>query len=1152
MRPAVSDKPAPAPNPHRSTRPNLLQILRTAIVLITLAGSLGLATATANAQTNGDTDDITCPSGTGPLTLTDVDPNSFAYDDIRCLVELGITRPSSNRYRPREEVTREEMAAFMARTYKAVTGLDAEIVETPFTDVPETSFAVDDIARIYGLDITTGTTATTYSPKAPVLRSHMALFLVRLYKAIRGVEPPVASTNFTDIGRRSAEQRKAIAQIYGLGVTTGTTPTTFAPRAGVTREQMGSFVARLYRSLVNTRAAAPTDITARPGGDGTELNLTWTPPSAAGGLGATSYVVQWKYGTEDYATTRQQNTRTASTRITGLTKGTEYTIRVASINATGTGPWSDEATGIPATTPGLVSSFNVEPGNTELTLTWEPPADDGGSEITGYLVQWTANRRVEPSRHQIDDPAARTHTITGLRNTTTANPSSYYVWITALNAAGGGPRTPAPNGDPVSPTTVAPGLPTNLAVTASATSGTELTVKWGAPLDDGGEPVDSYRVERNCATASGSSGWITAGIPGNPAGRVDVLNVPTETYTITITGLENGQPCQVRVRAVNIKSSPTAPWLWATATATPVQVPGPPTLEASGVLSAHESLQVTWTPPASTGGSAITGYEITYASGGAPRQINVAGTITSTTITGLTNGFGYTVSVKAVSAAGQSPPSAEVTAIPKAVPDAPRNLTAGPPPAADTSGNPVVVDPESLLVTWDPPTANGTNPVVGYILQYRESFVPPSSPDTNDEIRAGDWTEVTLTATDITSRRVIITGLKDHRSGSATGRGVSFDIRVQATNDHDGDGATANPSPAEGGPWAHTSATPATQPASIGVDETASGTNIDIETGFQLLTVTWNPPDDGGTPITHYLLRYAEGDSGQYVSPIRINAPANRHTITGLKDGTNYFVIISAVNAVGSSGYSHEISGFTSSVPPAPQTVTATAATVNSDGTAGDGTQLTVSWTAVTRTNGGPPITGYEVQYRRLADPDKPVPDARYPAHVWQTVDGDTQSAGTDFPLGALTTQITGLEVGASYEVRVRAVTRSGSVGTSGYAAILKTAGIPTAVSINAVRINDAIASEPDSTKVITWEASGEGLQGVTSYKVRWFPSVAGAPGSSGEAIVGVGTHTYTVTGLAPGTYVAKVSACNAIGCTGEVQSTYDTRTQSGDQVTVP
>ncbi len=1117
-----------------------------------LAGSLGLATTQATAQTTDDSDEITCPSDEGTLSFADVDPNSFAYEDIRCLVELGITNPSSNRYRPKEEVTREEMAAFMARTYRAVTGADAEIVETRFTDIPDGSFAVDDIARIYGLKITTGTTTTTYSPKDPVLRSHMALFLVRLYKAIRGFEPPVVSTDFTDIGRRSPEQRKAIAQIYGLEVTTGTTPTTFAPRAGVTREQMGSFVARLYRSLVNTEAQPPTDVAAQPTGDGTELTVAWTPPASSGELAVTSYVVQWKSGDQDYSTDRQQNTRTSSTRITGLTKGTEYTLRVASISATGTGPWSVEATGTPSTAPGLVGNFNVEPGNTELALTWEPPTDNGGSDITGYLVQWTADRRVEPSQHEIADPAARTHTITGLRNTTAANPSAYYVWITAVNAAGAGPRTPAPNGDPISPTTVAPGLPTNLAVTASATSGTELVVKWGAPQDDGGEPVNSYRVERDCATSSGSTGWVTSGIPGNPAGRVDVPNVPTETYTITITGLENGQPCQVRVRAVNIKTSPTAPWRWATATATPVQAPGPPTLDASGVLSTHQALQVTWTPPARAGGSTITGYEITYASGGAPKQINVAGTVTSTTITGLTNGFGYTVSVKAVSASGKSQPSAEVTAIPKAVPDAPRNLAAGPPRAVDTAGNAVVVDPESLLVTWDPPAANGTNPVLGYVLQYRESFVPRTSPDTNDEVRAGDWTEFPLAANDIANRSVTLTGLKDRRSGSATGRGVSFDVRVRATNDHDGDAATANPSPAEGGPWAQTSATPATQPAGIGADETESEANIDIETGFRLLTVTWNPPDDGGTPVTHYLLRYAEGDSGQFGSEIRINAPANRHTITGLKDGTNYFVIIRAVNAVGSSGYSHEISGFTSTVPSAPATVTAGASTVNSDGTPGDGTQLTVSWSAVTRTNGGPPITGYQVQYRRLADPDKPVPDARYPAHVWQTVDGDSETAGTDFPLGALTAQIQDLEVGASYEVRVRAVTRSGSVGTSGYAAILKTAGIPTNVSIVAVRINDATASEPDNTKIVTWEASGQGLNRVTSYKVRWFPSVAGAPGSSGEATVAIGTHSYTVTGLTSGTYVAKVSACNSIGCTGEVLSTYDTNTQSGDQVTVP
>ena len=170
--------------------------------------------------------------------------------------------------------------------------------------------------------------------------------------------------------------------------------------------------------------------------------------------------------------------------------------------------------------------------------------------------------------------------------------------------------------------------------------------------------------------------------------------------------------------------------------------------------------------------------------------------------------------------------------------------------------------------------------MLGYVVEYRESFVPRSSPDAYDEVRAGDWTEVILTAAHINSRTVTITQLKDRRSGSATGRGVSFDVRVRATNDHDGDGSTNNPTPTEGGPWAMTSAAPATQPGSIGADEFDSEANIDIEPGFKLLTVTWNPPDDGGTPITHYLLNYAEGDTGQFETDIRVDAtgpPPHHH-----------------------------------------------------------------------------------------------------------------------------------------------------------------------------------------------------------------------------------------------------------------------------------
>ena len=100
-------------------------------VAFTVVASLGLATVPSSAQTGGEL----CPSGEGTLPYTDVPETHFAFNDIRCLLELEITQTTGS-FRPDENVTRAQMAVFMAGTYEAVTGTDADVVETPFTDVP--------------------------------------------------------------------------------------------------------------------------------------------------------------------------------------------------------------------------------------------------------------------------------------------------------------------------------------------------------------------------------------------------------------------------------------------------------------------------------------------------------------------------------------------------------------------------------------------------------------------------------------------------------------------------------------------------------------------------------------------------------------------------------------------------------------------------------------------------------------------------------------------------------------------------------------------------------------------------------------------------------------------------------------------------------
>ena len=188
----------------------------------------------------------TFPCPTDATPFLDVPASSFAFDDVACIYGLDITTGTGpTTYSPDDFATREQMASFLARLWRAF-----DIVcpggPTPFTDVASTSFAFTDVACIYALGITTGTGPTTYSPIDFVTREQMASFLARLWRALDLV-CPVGALPFADVSAGSFA-RDDIVCIHGLGVTTGTSPTTYSPDDFVTREQMASFLARLWRA----------------------------------------------------------------------------------------------------------------------------------------------------------------------------------------------------------------------------------------------------------------------------------------------------------------------------------------------------------------------------------------------------------------------------------------------------------------------------------------------------------------------------------------------------------------------------------------------------------------------------------------------------------------------------------------------------------------------------------------------------------------------------------------------------------------------------------------------------------------------------------------------------------------------------------------
>ena len=134
--------------------------------------------------------------------------------------------------------------------YEASFNACSDIESADFADVSSNHTNAEDIDCIAYYGITKGTSATTYSPSNAVTREHMALFLTRLAQlvGIEVVDNP-SDPGFDDIGELSERSQTAIAQLKDLGVTAGTSDTTYSPKSSVTRGHMALFIKRLMNLI---------------------------------------------------------------------------------------------------------------------------------------------------------------------------------------------------------------------------------------------------------------------------------------------------------------------------------------------------------------------------------------------------------------------------------------------------------------------------------------------------------------------------------------------------------------------------------------------------------------------------------------------------------------------------------------------------------------------------------------------------------------------------------------------------------------------------------------------------------------------------------------------------------------------------------------
>ena len=534
----------------------------------------------------------------------------------------------------------------------------------------------------------------------------------------------------------------------------------------------------------NVVPGAPTGVSAVAGN--ASAVVTWSAGSN-NGTAVTNYIVTPSAGTPITV----GNVLTAS--LTGLTNGSPVTFTVVAVNTLGNSAASSPSDAVtPATTPGTPTAVSATRGNASAVVTWSAPASNGGAAITAYVVTPSAGDPVTVGN-------VLTATFTGLTN---GSPVTFTVL--AVNALGNS-ATSAPS-SAVTPATV-PAAPTAVSATPGNTS---AVVTWTAPASNGAA-ITGYIVTPSAGSA------------------VTVGNV----LTAAVTGLTNGSPVTFTVVAVNgVGNSPASS---ASSSVTPAAVPGAPT--GVSATAGSSSAVVTWSAPASDGGSEVTGYIVTPSAGAAL----TVGNVLTANVTGLTNGTAVTFTVRAINNIGNSAPSDPSSSVtPISVPNAPTSVTA-------------VAGTNSATVSWAAPASNGGAAITGYTV----------TPSTGLVVTVGNVLTTTLT-------------------GLASGTTLTF--TVVAINSV-GTSAPSSASP----PIIPTPPVAGPPTAVLGVSGVA---------GVASATISWTPPiSDGGSSITGYKVMCAPDN--KKVNTAGPNATSL--AITSLKNTVATSFTVLALNAVGQS-----------------------------------------------------------------------------------------------------------------------------------------------------------------------------------------------------------------------------------------------------------
>ena len=166
--------------------------------------------------------------------FSDVSKNNYFYDAVEWAVDKGITSGTGGTtFSPNASCTRGQMVTFL---WRAAGSPAPKSAETPFTDVNKGDYFYDAVLWAVEQGITSGTSATTFSPNATVTRGQTVTFLWRAAGS-----PAASGSSFSDVSA-DAYYAQAVAWAVKENITAGTSASTFSPDAHCTRAQIVTFL----------------------------------------------------------------------------------------------------------------------------------------------------------------------------------------------------------------------------------------------------------------------------------------------------------------------------------------------------------------------------------------------------------------------------------------------------------------------------------------------------------------------------------------------------------------------------------------------------------------------------------------------------------------------------------------------------------------------------------------------------------------------------------------------------------------------------------------------------------------------------------------------------------------------------------------------